>query len=169
MQQCPSKARVVCIPCTHSPFFSSLLQSFCPSCFSLSFSLSELAQCANVSTLPFICQSPEQCPAPSVYLCLYCAAPSALLFSSSPFPPSFLSLENPSILHPFYPLFSTSIPHFLHLNTLSFPLCCICFLHTPLCHGTSIFYTILASPIHSPYPSANPLFHGSWHFIEVTS
>lgn len=30
--------------------------------------------------------------------------------------PSFLSLEHPSILHPFHPLFSTSIPRVLHLN-----------------------------------------------------
>lgn len=61
-----------------------LRQSFCLSCFCLSFSLSEKAQCANVSTFLFICQSLEQRPAPSVYL--HSAAPSAQLFSPLPFP-----------------------------------------------------------------------------------
>lgn len=149
------------------PFFSHYI--------SLSFSLSELAQCANVSTLPFICQSPEQRPAPSVYLCLHSAAPSALLSSPSPIP---LFKKILPSLHPT----SFSSPLF-HLNLLflslpaslppfPIPFCCsVAFLSftSPLCHPTSIFYTILASPIHSPSPSAPPLVHGSWHFTGVTS
>lgn len=92
---------------------------------SLSFSLSELAQCANVSTLPFICQSPEQRPAPSVYLCLHSAAPSALLCSSSPIPPL---LKNPSS-PPSYILFIPSSPPQSPIFPNPFlQLCCIPFL-----------------------------------------
>lgn len=152
------------------PLFSPPSRSlFCLSCFSLSFSLSELAQCANVSTLPFICQSPEQRPAPSVYLCLHSTAPSAPLFSSSPSP--LFSLFRKSF-HP-----SSFSSPLLHLNppfsppqspTSSSRVAFFSLTH-PLCHLTSIFSAIPASPIHSPHPHAPLLFHGSWHFIEVTS
>lgn len=62
---------------------------------------------------PFICQSPEQRPAPSVYLCLHSAAPSALLSSSL------------ASLHPF------SSPLLHQHPSHPFQLCCILSLHAP--------------------------------------
>lgn len=156
-----------------------LRQSFCLSCFCLSFSLSEKAQCANVSTFLFICQSLEQRPAPSVYL--HSAAPSAQLFSPLPFPLFQFFFH---LLH--LPIFSSPTQSFIARTQITpyFPiffiqLCCVLFIWIPpLCHLYSIFCTILTSPMSLPYPSAptpppHPLLfmdHGtfigvtSWHF-----
>lgn len=150
-----------------------LRQSFCLSCFCLSFSLSEKAQCANVSTFLFICQSLEQRPAPSVYL--HSAAPSAQPFLPLPFPLFQFFFH---LLH--LPIFSSPTQSFIARTQITpyFPiffiqLCCVLFIWIPpLCHLNSIFCTILASPMSLPYPSAptppppSPpaLVHGSWHF-----
>lgn len=156
-----------------------LRQSFCLSCFCLSFSLSEKAQCANVSTFLFICQSLEQRPAPSVYL--HSAAPSAQLFSPLPFPLFQFFFSSSTSSHFLFPNSIFYCPHSDHaiLSHLFIQLCCVLFIWIPpLCHLNSIFCTILASPMSLPYPSAptpppHPLLfmdHGtfigvtSWHF-----
>lgn len=121
-----------------------LRQSFCLSCFCLSFSLSEKAQCANVSTFLFICQSLEQRPAPSVYL--HSAAPSAQLFSPLPFP-----------LFQFFFSSSTS-SHFLFPNSIFY---CPHWDHAILSH---LFYTALLRSLHlnsSPLPSQFHFLHHS--------
>lgn len=158
------------------PFFSLYLafpssplllpQSFCLSCFSLSFSLSELARCANVSTLPFICQSPEQRPAPSVYLCLHSAAPSALLFSSSPphpHPTPFSLLKTPSFPPPYVLFIPSSPPHSPHFHPPHpfLRLCCIPPLHiSPSAIPLPFFTPFLLHP--STHPAPAPLPSRSW-------
>lgn len=127
-----------------TPLLPSLPPSRSLSVSLVSPSLSELARCANVSTLPFICQSPEQRPAPSVYLCLHSAAPSPLLLSSSPPPLQKIPSILLPLLHPNLPFSSppslTLIPpssssvaflsfpplpshfHFLHHSCFTHPL-----------------------------------------------
>lgn len=150
-----------------------LRQSFCLSCFCLSFSLSEKAQCANVSTFLFICQSLEQRPAPSVYL--HSAAPSAQLFSPLPFPLFqffFSSFTSSHFLFPnsiFYcphsdhailsHLFYTALLRSLHLNSSPLP-SQFHFLH----HSCFTHVLTLSLRPHPPSPSPPALVHGSWHF-----